>query len=206
MLWNVSVITFCLCPKKNYCQLCSFPAAIWLFYGVNFIFLLRWRHLYLDGRVNEGLVFRSLKMYNSLVERCFSHCIENFRRKTLDKQEETCVKRCAEKYLKHSMRVSMRFAELNQGSPTPDWQIFTVHHSFPACGIGFCPASGPSVAAGLKENSDPKWLIPTDLFALDICNFVVEGQLWLLIRKASGSWKEFDLVERSRVSVSKLIH
>ncbi|CAM6129899.1 unnamed protein product [Calypogeia fissa] len=62
----------------------------------------------------------SLKMYNSLVERCFSHCVESFRRKTLDKQEEACVKRCAEKYLKHSMRVSMRFAELNQGSPTPD--------------------------------------------------------------------------------------
>jgi import inner membrane translocase subunit TIM9 len=62
----------------------------------------------------------SLKMYNSLVERCFCHCVESFRRKTLDKQEETCVKRCAEKYLKHSMRVSMRFAELNQGSPTPD--------------------------------------------------------------------------------------
>ncbi|KAG0582458.1 hypothetical protein M758_3G061000 [Ceratodon purpureus] len=62
----------------------------------------------------------SLKMYNSLVERCFCHCVESFRRKTLDKQEETCVKRCAEKYLKHSMRVSMRFAELNQGAPTPD--------------------------------------------------------------------------------------
>ncbi|KAG0554466.1 hypothetical protein M758_12G097600 [Ceratodon purpureus] len=62
----------------------------------------------------------SLKMYNSLVERCFCHCVESFRRKTLDKQEETCVKRCAEKYLKHSMRVSMRFAELNQGAPTSD--------------------------------------------------------------------------------------
>jgi hypothetical protein len=70
--------------------------------------------------VRSFLIFASLKMYNSLVERCFCHCVESFRRKTLDKQEETCVKRCAEKYLKHSMRVSMRFAELNQGSPTPD--------------------------------------------------------------------------------------
>nr|ABR16754.1 unknown [Picea sitchensis] len=62
----------------------------------------------------------SLRMYNSLVERCFDHCVDSFRRKSLDKQEETCVQRCAEKFLKHSMRVSMRFAELNQGSPTPD--------------------------------------------------------------------------------------
>ncbi|KAH7422484.1 hypothetical protein KP509_12G010600 [Ceratopteris richardii] len=59
-------------------------------------------------------------MYNSLVERCFMQCIDNFRRKTLDKQEESCVRVCAEKYLKHSMRVSLRFTELNQGSMTPD--------------------------------------------------------------------------------------
>lgn len=62
----------------------------------------------------------SLRMYNSLVERCFTDCVDTFRRKTLDKQEETCVRRCAEKFLKHSMRVGMRFAELNQGAATPD--------------------------------------------------------------------------------------
>ncbi|KAH7844584.1 hypothetical protein Vadar_029669 [Vaccinium darrowii] len=56
----------------------------------------------------------SLRMYNSLVERCFTDCVDTFRRKSLDKQEETCVQRCAEKFLKHSMRVGMRFAELNQ--------------------------------------------------------------------------------------------
>lgn len=62
----------------------------------------------------------SLRMYNSLVERCFTDCVDSFRRKSLDKQEETCVRRCAEKFLKHSMRVGLRFAELNQGAPTPD--------------------------------------------------------------------------------------
>ncbi|KAK6926972.1 Tim10-like [Dillenia turbinata] len=62
----------------------------------------------------------SLRMYNSLVERCFTNCVESFRRKTLDKQEETCVRLCAEKFLKHSMRVGMRFAELNQGTATQD--------------------------------------------------------------------------------------
>ncbi|KAK8936135.1 Mitochondrial import inner membrane translocase subunit Tim9 [Platanthera zijinensis] len=62
----------------------------------------------------------TLRMYNSLVERCFDDCVDSFRRKTLDKQEETCVRRCAEKFLKHSMRVGMRFAELNQGAATQD--------------------------------------------------------------------------------------
>uniref|UniRef100_A0A2P2J399 Mitochondrial import inner membrane translocase subunit n=2 Tax=Rhizophora mucronata TaxID=61149 RepID=A0A2P2J399_RHIMU len=62
----------------------------------------------------------SLRMYNSLVERCFTDCVDNFSRKTLQKQEETCVMRCAEKFLKHSMRVGMRFAELNQGAATSD--------------------------------------------------------------------------------------
>ncbi|XP_076936138.1 mitochondrial import inner membrane translocase subunit Tim9 [Bidens hawaiensis] len=62
----------------------------------------------------------SLRMYNTLVERCFTDCVDTFRRKTLDKQEESCVRRCAEKFLKHSMRVGMRFAELNQGAATQD--------------------------------------------------------------------------------------
>lgn len=31
---------------------------------------------------------RSLRMYNSLVERCFKDCVESFRRKDLDATEE----------------------------------------------------------------------------------------------------------------------
>ncbi|PHT37644.1 Mitochondrial import inner membrane translocase subunit Tim9 [Capsicum baccatum] len=62
----------------------------------------------------------SLRMYNNLVERCFTDCVDNFKRKTLDKQEETCVTRCAEKFMKLSMRVGLRFAELNQGAATQD--------------------------------------------------------------------------------------
>ncbi|KAB2038475.1 hypothetical protein Goshw_023843 [Gossypium schwendimanii] len=62
----------------------------------------------------------SLRMYNSLVERCFNDCVDNFTRKTLQKQEETCVMRCAEKFLKHSMRVGLRFAELNSQAATQD--------------------------------------------------------------------------------------
>lgn len=67
----------------------------------------------------------SLRMYNSLVERCFTDCVDTFKHKSLQKQEETCVRRCAEKFLKHSMRVGMRFAELNQGAATQDWYLLT---------------------------------------------------------------------------------
>lgn len=72
-----------------------------------------WRYL-------STILHCSLRMYNTLVEKCFTDCVDSFRRKTLDKQEETCVRRCAEKFLKHSMRVGLRFAELNQGAATQD--------------------------------------------------------------------------------------
>ncbi|XP_010520276.1 PREDICTED: mitochondrial import inner membrane translocase subunit TIM9-like [Tarenaya hassleriana] len=73
------------------------------------------------GSMIDQLQLRdSLRMYNSLVERCFNDCVDNFTRKTLQKQEETCVMRCAEKFLKHTMRVGMRFAELNQNQATQD--------------------------------------------------------------------------------------
>ncbi|XXG66270.1 hypothetical protein AAC387_Pa05g3786 [Persea americana] len=76
--------------------------------------------LRMSSMIDHLQIRDSLRMYNLLVERCFSDCVDSFRRKSLDKQEETCVQRCAEKFLKHSMRVGMRFAELNQGTATPD--------------------------------------------------------------------------------------
>ncbi|KAL4275220.1 hypothetical protein AHAS_Ahas20G0085400 [Arachis hypogaea] len=59
-------------------------------------------------------------MYNSLVDKCFTNCVDTFNHKFLQKQEETSIKRCTEKFLKHSMHVGMRYAELNQGAPTQD--------------------------------------------------------------------------------------
>lgn len=60
----------------------------------------------------------SLRLYNSLVERCFRDCVESFRRKTLDRAEEGCVKHCAERFLKHTTRVGLRLAELQGGAST----------------------------------------------------------------------------------------
>ncbi|XP_047968715.1 mitochondrial import inner membrane translocase subunit Tim9-like [Salvia hispanica] len=60
----------------------------------------------------------SLGLYSKLSQRCFDDCVTSFYRKTLGKQEEICVRRCTEKFLRLSTRVATRFAELNQdGSP-----------------------------------------------------------------------------------------
>lgn len=124
----------------------------------------------------QGILFalRSLRMYNSLVEKCFKDCVESFRRKDLESSEEKvgvpgrgcclhgrrlvpvpppsscnietlhaprsscilcsptrrlcispllhdigcfahlqCVQRCCDKFMKHSSRVGVRFAELS---------------------------------------------------------------------------------------------
>ena len=53
----------------------------------------------------------SIRMYNNLVERCFSQCITSFRSKTLDGSEVSCVENCAARYVKMTQRVGLRFAE-----------------------------------------------------------------------------------------------
>eukprot|EP00891_Asterochloris_glomerata_P005413 jgi/Astpho2/5413/e_gw1.00076.51.1_t len=64
-------------------------------------------------QIEEMQVRDSLRMYNSVVERCFKDCVESFRRKDLEASEEKCVARCTEKFMKHSARVGMRFGELS---------------------------------------------------------------------------------------------
>ncbi len=57
----------------------------------------------------------TLRMFNGLVERCFSECVTGFRSKALTGPEEKCVGVCAGKYLKHSVR--RRAAAPRQMSP-----------------------------------------------------------------------------------------
>ncbi|KAI4340078.1 hypothetical protein MLD38_024950 [Melastoma candidum] len=61
----------------------------------------------------------SLRMYNALVERCFDDCVQSFWRKSLGKKEERCVLHCAHKFLKVSMQVGTKLAELNQTPHLP---------------------------------------------------------------------------------------
>ncbi|KAI8065833.1 Tim10/DDP family zinc finger protein [Gongronella butleri] len=60
-----------------------------------------------------------LRLYSSLVQRCFDDCANDFTTKSITGKEETCVNKCADKFLKHSERVGARFAELSQQMAPP---------------------------------------------------------------------------------------
>ncbi|OBA14434.1 mitochondrial import inner membrane translocase subunit Tim9 [Ogataea polymorpha] len=55
-----------------------------------------------------------MRLYTSLVDRCFNDCVNDFTSNKLSSREETCLNKCAEKFLKHSERVGLRFQEQNQ--------------------------------------------------------------------------------------------
>ncbi|RKP07675.1 Tim10/DDP family zinc finger protein [Thamnocephalis sphaerospora] len=71
-----------------------------------------------ERRHMEQLVERKqmkdfIRMYSSLVERCFNDCINDFTSKAVNSKEDTCLDRCAIKFLRVSERVGQRFAEQN---------------------------------------------------------------------------------------------
>ncbi|KAI8802195.1 putative TIM9-translocase of the mitochondrial inner membrane [Cladochytrium replicatum] len=51
--------------------------------------------------------------FASLVDRCFSDCVNDFTTKVLSGREELCVNRCIDKFMNYSKRVGLRFAENN---------------------------------------------------------------------------------------------
>jgi import inner membrane translocase subunit TIM9 len=53
----------------------------------------------------------TMMMYNRLVERCFTTCVVNYRSKDLSSSEKKCLGRCTNKFMLHSKRVGLRFAE-----------------------------------------------------------------------------------------------
>ncbi|GMG38896.1 unnamed protein product [Ambrosiozyma monospora] len=55
-----------------------------------------------------------MRLYTNLVDRCFNDCVNDFTSDKLTSREETCLNRCAEKFLKHSERVGSQFQEQNQ--------------------------------------------------------------------------------------------
>eukprot|EP00735_Rhodelphis_limneticus_P010884 TRINITY_DN3808_c0_g1::TRINITY_DN3808_c0_g1_i1::g.21439::m.21439 TRINITY_DN3808_c0_g1::TRINITY_DN3808_c0_g1_i1::g.21439 ORF type:complete len:101 (+),score=14.83,sp/Q9XGX7/TIM9_ORYSJ/50.00/7e-21,zf-Tim10_DDP/PF02953.10/4.7e-18,PTA_PTB/PF01515.14/0.038 TRINITY_DN3808_c0_g1_i1:42-305(+) len=60
-----------------------------------------------------------MRLYNDLVARCFRPCVENFRSSHLDSEEEACLEKCAQKFLKLSGRAGMRFAEQTEKMTAP---------------------------------------------------------------------------------------
>ncbi|SSD58391.1 Mitochondrial import inner membrane translocase subunit TIM9 [Saccharomycodes ludwigii] len=54
-----------------------------------------------------------MNLYSSLVQRCFTDCVNDFTSSKLTSKEQTCIQKCSEKFLKHSERVGQRFQEQN---------------------------------------------------------------------------------------------
>ena len=55
-----------------------------------------------------------MRLYSSLVDRCFNDCVNDFTSQKLTGNEDKCLGRCMDKFIKHSERVGLRFAEQNE--------------------------------------------------------------------------------------------
>lgn len=76
-------------------------------------------------KLEEMQLKDTLRMFNGLVERCFSECVVSFRSKALTATEEKCVSTCAEKYMKHSVRrMKHRMRRMHRCTCTP-----AAHHT-----------------------------------------------------------------------------
>ncbi|XP_045204087.2 mitochondrial import inner membrane translocase subunit Tim10 B-like [Mercenaria mercenaria] len=52
-----------------------------------------------------------LELYNKLTEMCFQRCISNFNNRGLSSDEDTCVGRCVDRYVKFNQRLMLTFME-----------------------------------------------------------------------------------------------
>ncbi|PWN27479.1 putative TIM9-translocase of the mitochondrial inner membrane [Jaminaea rosea] len=72
-----------------------------------------------DQQAMEAIVARKQmkdfsRLFTSLVDRCFTSCVDDFTSRSLTSREDECVSKCTQKFLKHSERVGARFQEENQ--------------------------------------------------------------------------------------------
>ena len=62
----------------------------------------------------EIKVFKEfLQSYNRLTQICFQQCVNDFTSRKVAKEESDCAKRCVDKYLNTTQRLSQRFQEYN---------------------------------------------------------------------------------------------
>ncbi|KAJ1675225.1 protein transporter tim9 [Spiromyces aspiralis] len=55
-----------------------------------------------------------MRLYSTLVSRCFDDCVHDFNSKVLSENETSCVNKCTLKFMKMNERIGQRFAEENQ--------------------------------------------------------------------------------------------
>ena len=67
----------------------------------------------MDKELQEKQMADFFKMYADIVSNCFTQCCTTFYAHVLDPSESKCIVACAEKTMKASERIGMRFAEEN---------------------------------------------------------------------------------------------
>ncbi|GAA97837.1 uncharacterized protein L969DRAFT_96179 [Mixia osmundae IAM 14324] len=67
----------------------------------------------LEATIAKRQMHDFFKLYSGLVERCFNTCCNDFTTKAVTSKEDECIKNCSDKFLAHSNRVGLRFAEHN---------------------------------------------------------------------------------------------
>ncbi|KAL9689006.1 hypothetical protein QQ045_033435 [Rhodiola kirilowii] len=77
----------------------------------------------LSKKIEDLQIRDSLRMYNTVVERCFLDCVDSFLRQNLTKQEDACVHRCVDKFIRLTIRTGLRVSDLNPGNPTTPRQV-----------------------------------------------------------------------------------
>eukprot|EP01112_Ceratiomyxa_fruticulosa_P008859 TRINITY_DN2297_c0_g1_i2.p1 TRINITY_DN2297_c0_g1~~TRINITY_DN2297_c0_g1_i2.p1 ORF type:complete len:117 (-),score=25.76 TRINITY_DN2297_c0_g1_i2:288-638(-) len=65
----------------------------------------------LQEEMQKLQVLEGIKNLNSITERCFEVCVNNFRTRKLESSEESCFKKCFEKHIKISLRMQKTFQE-----------------------------------------------------------------------------------------------
>jgi import inner membrane translocase subunit TIM9 len=67
----------------------------------------------MQSLLEEKQVKDFMRLYTSLVDRCFTDCIHDFTSSKLSEKEDSCLIKCADKFLKHSEKVGIKFQEQN---------------------------------------------------------------------------------------------
>jgi len=67
----------------------------------------------MQSLLEEKQVKDFMRLYTSLVDRCFNDCIKDFTSSKISEKEDSCLAKCADKFLKHSEKVGIKFQEQN---------------------------------------------------------------------------------------------
>ncbi|KAK3313811.1 Tim10/DDP family zinc finger-domain-containing protein [Apodospora peruviana] len=67
----------------------------------------------LEQRLQKRQVKEFMNVFGSLVDNCFTSCVDDFTSKAMSNRENGCISRCVLKSMSTQTRLGERFGELN---------------------------------------------------------------------------------------------